>query len=192
MFGLSFIVATWVSLAGLGFAPIRNVFAWSFDRLIPTSFADIKTKYRAPIWAIVAVILTAEIFLWLGIYSPAYSTAILYSIVAWFIAWIILGIAGIVYPYRRKEMFEAGPPATQKRIAGIPVISILGFITLAVSLFTEWAVAQPFIKGEAEANQYLTVAGMVVAPIVIYVIAHFYHKSRGIPLKEQFSQVPPE
>jgi amino acid transporter len=192
LFGLSFIVATWISLAGLGFAPIRNVFAWSFDRLIPTSFAEIRTKYRAPLYAIIAVIATAEIFLWLGIYSPAYSTAILYSIVAWFIAWIILGIAGILYPYRRKELFEAGPPATQKRIAGIPVISILGFVTLAVSLFTEWAVAQPFIKGEAEANQYLTVAGMVAVPIVIYAVAHFYHKSKGIPLSLQFSQVPPE
>jgi hypothetical protein len=33
---------------------------------------------------------------------------------------------------------------------------------------------------------------MCLAPIVIYVIAHFYHKSRGIPLALQFSQVPPE
>jgi dolichyl-phosphate-mannose--protein O-mannosyl transferase len=72
------------------------------------------------------------------------------------------------------------------------VISILGFLTLAVSIFTEWAVAQPFFKGEAEANQYITVAVMALVPIVIYVIAHFYHKSRGIPLSLQFSQVPPE
>ncbi|GIU97575.1 MAG: amino acid transporter [Actinomycetota bacterium] len=192
LFGLCFIVATWVSLAGLGFAPIRNVFAWSFDRLIPTSFSEIKTKYRAPVWAIVAVIAVAEVFLWLGIYSPAYSSAILYSIVAWFIGWIVLGIAGIVYPYRRKELFEAGPPATQRRIAGIPVISILGFLTLAVSIFTEWAVAQPFFKGEAEANQYLTVAAMCAIPLVIYAIAHVYHTRKGIPLKVQFSQVPPE
>lgn len=194
LFGLSFIVATWVSLAGLGFAPIRNVFAWSFDRLIPTKFSDITSKYRAPVWAIVAVILAAAIFLWLGIYSPAYSSAILYSIIAWFLAWIVLGVAGILYPYLKKSkpLFEAGPPATQKRIAGIPVVSILGFLTLAVSIFTEWAVAQPFFKGEAEASQYITVAGMAITPIVIYVIAHFYHKSRGIPLSLQFSQVPPE
>jgi amino acid transporter len=192
LFGLCFIVATWVSLAGLGFAPIRNVFAWSFDRLIPTKFSEITTRYRAPFWAIVAVIVAAEVFLWLGIYSAAYSTAILYSIVAWFLGWIVLGIAGIVYPYRRKELFEAGPPATQRRIGGIPVISILGFLTLAVSIFTEWAVAQPFFEGDAEANQYITVGAMALAPIVIYVIAHYYHKSRGIPLALQFSQVPPE
>jgi amino acid transporter len=192
LFGLSFIVATWVSLAGLGFAPIRNVFAWSFDRLVPTRFSNISTRYRAPFWAIVAVILAAEVFLWLGIYSAAYSQAILYSIAAWFLAWIVLGIAGIVYPYRRKELFEAGPPATQRRLAGIPVISILGFVTLAVSIFTEWAVAQPFFEGEASALQYFTVAGMALAPVVIYVIAHFYHRSRGIPLALQFSQVPPE
>jgi amino acid transporter len=192
LFGFCFIVATWVSLAGLGFAPIRNVFAWSFDRLIPTKFAELGTKYRSPFLAIVAVIVAAEVFLWLGIYSPAYSSAILYSIVAWFLGWIVLGIAGIVFPYRRKELFEAGPPATRRRIAGIPVISILGFLTLAVSIFTEWAVAQPFFKGEADANQYLTVLGMAVAPIVIYAIAAFQARRREIPLSVQFSTVPPE
>lgn len=192
LFGLCFIVATWVSLAGLGFAPIRNVFAWSFDRLIPTRFSEITTRYRAPLWAIVAAIVAAEVFLWLGIYSPTFSTAILYTIVAWFVAWIVLGIAGIVYPYRRRELFEAGPPATQRRIAGVPVISILGFLTLAVSIFTEWAVAQPFFKGDAEPNQYLTVLGMLVIPLIIYAIAHVYHSRQGIPLKVQFSQVPPE
>lgn len=192
LFGLCFIVATWVSLAGLGFAPIRNVFAWSFDRLIPTKFSELRTRYRAPVYAIIAVIAVAEIFLYLGIYSPAYSEAILYSIIAWFIGWIILGIAGIVYPYRRKELFEAGPPATQRRIAGIPVISILGFLTLAVSLGTEWAVGQPFLKGDASTLQYVTVLGMTAIPVVIYVIAHYYHKSKGIPIKMQFSQVPPE
>src|SRR5581483_2137151 len=173
LFGLCFIVATWVSLAGLGFAPIRNVFAWSFDRLIPTKFSEIKTRYRAPVYSIVAVIVVAEVFLYLGIYSPAYSTAILYTIIAWFLGWIILGIAGIVYPYRRKELFEAGPPATQRRIGGIPVISILGFLTLVVSVGTEWAVGQPFFKGDASASQYLTVLGMAVIPVIIYVIAHF-------------------
>jgi amino acid transporter len=192
LFGLCFIVATWVSLAGLGFAPIRNVFAWSFDRLIPTKFSEIRTRYRAPVYAIIAVIVVAEVFLYLGIYSPAYSTAILYTIIAWFLGWIVLGIAGIVFPYRRKELFEAGPPATQRRIAGIPVISILGFLTLAVAIGTEWAVGQPFFKGDASASQYVTVLGMAVAPVVIYVIAHFYHKSKGIPIKMQFSQVPPE
>jgi amino acid transporter len=192
LFGLCFIIATWISLAGLGFATVRNAFAWSFDRLIPTKFSEITTKYRAPLWSIVAACVLAWVFLYLGIYSAAYSSAILYSIVAWFIGWIVLGIAGMVYPYRRKELFEAGPPATQRRFAGIPVISILGFLTLAVSLGTEWAVAQPFIKGDAEPEQYITVAAMCITPIVIYLIAHFYHKSRGIPLKEQFSQVPPE
>ncbi len=192
LFGLSFIVATWVSLAGLGFAPIRNVFAWSFDRLIPTKFSELRTKYRAPVYAIVAVLLVAEFFLWAGIYWPEGTSAIAYTIIAWFLGWIVLGVAGIVFPYRRKELFEAGPPATQRRIAGIPVITWLGAATLAISLYTEWAVLQAFDVTILSAEQYLLVGGMAVVPIIIYVIAHVYHASKGIPLKVQFSQVPPE
>jgi amino acid transporter len=192
LFGICFIVATWVSLAGLGFAPIRNVFAWSFDRLIPTKFSEIRTRYRAPVYSIVAVILVAEFFLFAGIYLGSFTAAIAYTIVAWFLGWIVLGIAGIVFPYRRRELFEAGPPATQRRIGGIPVISILGFLTLVVSLLTEWAVLQPFLNGDLSWSQLGTVAVMALIPIVIYVVAHFYHKSQGIPLALQFSQVPPE
>ena len=72
------------------------------------------------------------------------------------------------------------------------MISILGFLTLAVSIGTEWAVGQPFFKGGASTSQYVTVLVMAVIPVVIYVIAHFYHKRKGIPIKMQFSQVPPE
>jgi hypothetical protein len=53
-------------------------------------------------------------------------------------------------------------------------------------------VAQPFFEGDAEPSQYITVGGMAITPIVIYVIAHYYHKGKGIPLSVQFSQVPPE
>jgi amino acid transporter len=118
--------------------------------------------------------------------------AILFTIIAWFLAWIVLGIAGMMFPYRRKELFEAGPPVTQKRIGGIPVISILGAATLIVSLLVEWAVLRPFVNGDASWSQLKTVGVMAAIPVVIYVIAHFYHQSRGIPLKVQFSQVPPE
>jgi amino acid transporter len=185
-------VATWISLAGLAFAPIRNVFAWSFDRLVPTKLSEIRTRYRAPVGAIAVVIGVAYIFFILEIFYPDAVAAVAYTIVAWFLAWIVLGIAGMLYPYRRKEMFEAGPPSTQKRILGIPVISILGFATLVVSIYTEWAVAQPIYKGDLSSTQYIVVAVMAILPIIIYVWAHFYHKSRGIPLKLQFSQVPPE
>jgi amino acid transporter len=192
LFGLSFIVATWVSLAGLGFAPIRNVFAWSFDRLIPTRFADIRTKYRAPVWSIAAIIISAEIFFVLQIYKNSWVGAIAFTIIAWFLAWIVLGIAGLLFPFRRKELFESAPPAVQRRLGGVPVVSILGAATLGVSIFVEWAILKPFFEGSLSWSQLATVGVMAAIPVVIYVIAHVYHQRQGIPLKLQFSQVPPE
>jgi amino acid transporter len=192
LFGFCFILVTWVSLAGLAFAPIRNVFAWSFDRLIPAKFAEIRTKYRAPLYSIVAVILVAYIFFLVEIFKNEWVTGILYSIAGWFLGWIVLGIAGIVFPFRRKELFESGPPATQRRLGGVPVISILGFLTLAVSVFIEWAVLKPYLEGAAPWSSLWPVYVMAGVPVVIYVFAHFYHKRSGIPLSVQFSQVPPE
>jgi amino acid transporter len=192
IFGLCFLVSTWASAAGLAFAPIRNIFAWSFDRLVPTKLSEIGSKYRAPTWAVVVTVLAAYVFFFLDVWRPDIVTGILYSTAAWFLGWIILGIAGIVFPYRRRELFESAPLVTQTRIAGIPVISILGAATLVVSLFVEWAVVKPFLDGIVGWDAMWPVYVMAVIPVVIYVVAHFYHQSRGIPLALQFSQVPPE
>src|SRR5919197_2834907 len=183
LFGLCFIVATWVSLAGLGFAPSRNVFAWSFDRLIPTKFSEIRTRYRALVYAIVAIIISAEIFFVLQIYKNSWVGAIAFTIIAWFLAWIVLGIAGLLFPFRRKELFESAPPAVQRRLGGVPVVSILGAATLGVSIFVEWAILKPFFEGSLSWSQLATVGVMAAIPVVIYVIAHVYHQRQGIPLK---------
>ncbi len=192
LFGICFLISTWVSAAGLAFAPIRNIFAFSFDRLIPAQFSEIRTRYRAPVYAVAASVLAAYAFFILNVFYPGILAGILYSIAAWFLGWIVLGIAGMVFPYRRKELFESGPPATQRRIAGIPVISILGFLTLAVSAFIEWAVLVPFLNGDVGWGAMFPVYVMAVIPIGIYLWAHFYNKAKGIPLALQFSQVPPE
>jgi amino acid transporter len=192
LFGISFIVATWVSLAGLGFAPIRNVFAWSFDRMIPTRFADIRTRYRAPVYSIAAIIVVAEIYFILQVFRPSYVGAIAFTIIAWFLAWAVLGVAGILFPFRRKELFQGAPPSVQRRLGGMPVVSILGFVTLAVSVMVEWFILKPFFEGSLSWSQLVTVGVMAAIPVVIYAIAHFYHNRKGIPLALQFSEVPPE
>jgi len=40
----------------------------------------------------------------------------------------------IIFPYRRKDLFEASPPLVKKKIAGIPVITIFGAIAFFVSV----------------------------------------------------------
>jgi amino acid transporter len=251
LFALCFAVSTFISAAGLAFAPIRNVFAWSFDRLIPTKFAELDRRYRAPWLAVAAVVFAGWLFLVIDIWRPGWTAQIAFTITGWFVGWIVLGIAAMVFPIARPQLYRAAPPAVQRgmpavaaavvaavitigaallaifatesrtaieiaiivviggagvaafwligqRMGGtVPFISLLGFLTLAVSAFIEWSILRPFfpVGGEDPALSWDAMAPipfMMAAPIVIYILAVVVARRREIPLSAQFGEVPPE
>jgi hypothetical protein len=68
-------------------------------------------------------LIAAEIFLLMDCFAPEWTAYIGYTIFTWFLAWILLGVSGIVFPYRRKVLFESSPPIVRKRFLGVPVIT---------------------------------------------------------------------
>ncbi|MEM4297366.1 MAG: amino acid permease, partial [Nitrososphaerota archaeon] len=86
---------------------IRNIFAWSFDRVIPIALSDINRRFKSPLKASVIVFIAAIVFLTLYIYVPGIFALILNFLLGASIAFIIPGIAGIVFPWRRKDLYEA-------------------------------------------------------------------------------------
>jgi amino acid transporter len=138
LFGLAFLLSTFISAAGLAFGPLRNVFAWAFDRLLPTKFAELDRRYRAPWLSVVAVVFAGWLFFIIDVFRPGWTAQIAFTIVGWFIGWIILGIAGMVFPVARPQLYRAAPPAVQRGIPGVPVVIATALATIgfaAVILF---------------------------------------------------------
>ena len=127
--------------------------------------------------------------------STAFNFIVTYfdSVTAWTTAYIILMIAGIVLPFRRKDLLQYAPPIVKKTFAGIPVISIfgvLGVLSLGVVFYT--LLLNPDVSGA-------TVLGLTVVTVsyligIIWYFASVAYKKRksGLDPSLAFKEIPPE
>jgi amino acid transporter len=188
---LMFAACTYASCMGMAFGPVRNLFAYSFDRVLPTFFS--RTDRRGSPWSAVLLgTIIAWIFFLINIFTP---TWILYSITAWFFAWAIVSVFGLIFPFtgRGKAIFEKSPEMVKKKIGGLPIMTIwavLGFIVSgALVIYT----LIPFFLGQISSwNLWITAIFFIIPPFVIYYISRGYHKMKGVPMELQFKEIPPD
>jgi amino acid transporter len=194
LFNLSFGMTAIVMFVSMLFTLSRNIFAWSFDRIIPSSFASVNTRTRTPVNAIVLMIIASLIYLYIGIYT--YNTLGLlftYGTAGTFLAFLIVAFAAIVYPYRRKDLFEAADPTARRKIGGIPVMVIYGVLSVAVSIVTVYAIVKPVIGGASFGSVFLEgILPTFIIGVVIYLVAYGVRRSQGIDLSVISREIPPE
>jgi len=116
------------------------------------------------------------------------------------IAFVFVSISAILFPYRRRELYETSCPVKRK-IAGVPVVVWLGIVSLAYCLLTIIYYSYDYVfyfgAGTLAANLYffpfLTgVIGLFVACIVWFYIVKSVRSKEGIPYEKAFQQIPPE
>ncbi len=179
-----------VSLAYL-FAGTRMLFAWAFDRIVPTSFAKVDSRFNSPYMAIIVMTGASMFGMALWAYTSIFSY-FLYITFGWMVMQGIAAIAGIVFPWRRKDLFETSPEIVRRKVLGIPLISLLGFLTLLASIYIGYDSVAPAYSGAVQPNYLLFTIGLFVTGFIIYGIASAYRRSRGLPLELSFKQLPPE
>ncbi|MHA1238675.1 MAG: amino acid permease [Candidatus Odinarchaeia archaeon] len=189
---IGFMMATYGSVLGMSFGPVRNMFAWSFDGVLPYWVNKVDRR-GSPYVAVILGAVIAWAFMTIYVFTTLLFY-ILYTITVWFTGWIIVGIAGIIFPWRRRDIFEKSPELAKKKIGGVPVISILGVLTAGISAFTVFATtAPPMTGGPIDAVGLLgTVLFLVIVPFVLYYGAYFYRKSQGVPMDLRFKEIPPD
>jgi amino acid transporter len=172
----------------------RNLFAWSFDRVVPATFADINPRTRTPIYAV--AIMTAIGVVYMGIF--VYATGILsglfnYGTAGEFTVFLIVSLAAIAYPYRRKDVFDNSDSIAKTKIGGIPLISILGGISFVICIVAIYAILLPQIGGTAFfSNFFYGIVFTFLIGAVIYGIAWAARRSQGIDLSLLQREIPPE
>ena len=170
----------------------RLMFAWSFDRLLPTGITHTSDRFHTPTYAIGVSWILGIIFGALGIWTEiiAFLSAAGWLVYTTFIA---VGLTAIFFPFAKKKLYETMP--LKANIGPIPVLSILGL--LAVIIFG--AMASVYIWGP----EYASAAGVwsptttgiliffYIVAIVIYTTAYLYWKSKGLDLSLAFKEIPP-
>ncbi len=177
------------------FMPVRTIFAWSFDRILPSRLSDVSERTHAPIPAIiVASIIVAGILAW-SVISSSFFTLLSMGVLAGVITIICVSVSAIAFPFRRPDLFRNSPANT--RIAGIPLLPIVAVLSIAVMIGLTYLVLSYQQFGIATPQSgplpgFIFMGALIVIGLAIFFIARFVRARQGINLDLIYKELPPE
>lgn len=185
----------WVGAMGLAFAPVRNLFAYSFDGMLPNKLNEVNRR-GSPIYAVMLGFVISWFQFTVNVLTPLLSAYQTYTITIWFFGWIFLSIAAIIFPRKRPDIWEKAPAVTRQKLLGIPTIQIAGVLGLIVSVAAVYFTLVPAILGSSIQYQLPALAVSfgfyMLLPIALYFIAVYVNRSRGVSLERRFKEIPPD
>jgi basic amino acid/polyamine antiporter, APA family len=192
LMGLSFILWHALLLPVIGMICTRNLFAWSFDSLMPPQLATVSERNRAPWVAALVIVAIATVLLALYVFTSFFTIVVNY-IVIFSVAFWVASFAAILLPYRRPELFNEAPQAVRRRIAGVPLITLLGIGNLV--LFTLILIASfrtAAFSGPTGGRAIAFVVAIYVVGAIVYFAARALQQRRGVNVDLLYKEIPPE
>ena len=170
--------------------PSRYFFAWSFDRVIPTKFSAVNKRFRTPHYSIITItVMSAIVFA--AYWFTSWPTIETIGTFLWSFAFVVPGIATMIFPYVKKDLFATAPGWMGKKIGGIPILSILGLVTtVSFGYIGYLALNNPLIVSLTTYGVVVAVS-IIVACFVIYYLGKWYHKKQGLDTELAFKEIPP-
>jgi APA family basic amino acid/polyamine antiporter len=169
----------------------RYMLAWSIDRTVPTKLGEVNERFHTPIYAIVLATITGEVALVMLTVNA--NASLLGALLAQILAFIVVSAAGIVFPYRLRDVWEA---AGGRRVLGVPAVTLAGIGgvvallgLLGMFLFND-AINTTFAATRALSVKFMV--GVVVVGALWYLGAWLYHRRRGVSLALAYKEIPPE
>jgi amino acid transporter len=172
----------------------RTMIAWSFDRLAPDRLGHVSERVHTPVVAIGLSTAGAVVFMWLIAYR---NIAFLSLIEALVVVWGAAMLAAVLFPRRRRELFDASPAASS-RLGGTPLMVVTGAISLAffaLVLYLLWndpIAAGPMFTLDHLSREFWIVLGIVVFGVVWFAGTRLYRRRQGIDVDLVFRQIPIE
>jgi amino acid transporter len=169
----------------------RSLFAWSFDGLLPAKVSDVNPRTHSPVFAVAIIsVLSAASVVIVGLHP---SLTFVVGLLGLTITYLLVSIAGIAFPFRQKDVFEASP--FNGRIRGFPTMSLVAILSLVgMGVILTTLLLAEYSGTSWEYNRYrviLCIAIVVLAAPLYYVIRAI-RKSQGINIDLAYQEIPPE
>jgi APA family basic amino acid/polyamine antiporter len=190
----SFLFWSLPAMVGNVYQPVRALFAWSFDRLLPAKLADVNPKTHSPVPAIMTVMGVVTAMLIWSIKATTFSTWLALGVLAGVVCIIIVAIAAFTFPTRRKDLYQNSP--SNVNFMGIPVLRIVSPLSALVMIFLTWMVLKyPALAIGSTKNTWWVpafIGGIVVVGLLLYYIPKMVRRSQGINIDLVYQELPPE
>jgi basic amino acid/polyamine antiporter, APA family len=170
--------------------PTRALFAWSFDGLLPRRVADVNERTGVPIAAITITfvgIVAATIW---AVWSSSFNTVLATTTLMLIVPMIFVGLSATLLPFTKPDLWQASP--ISGRFLGIPVMSLIGAVGLAASIFI-FTIFWVYTKlGLPAQHTLIALIVLVIVGIVGYYGALAIQRRRGIDISLNYAEIPPE
>ncbi|MFI5449826.1 MAG: APC family permease [Candidatus Bathyarchaeia archaeon] len=189
---IAFVVQVLLFITPLIIAASRHIFAWSFDRIIPTKLSEVNERVHSPVLAVLVI----GVMTMLGYVFTVYTTYLNFAVGAvlgWMLALVIVSAAAIAFMWRRKDIYQLSV-VSKLKLAGIPVMPLLGILSLGSMLIMIYYYVGPLaftVGGFTNTTLEISFALFVIG-IVGYYCAKAIQTRRGLPLELVFKEIPPE
>jgi amino acid transporter len=170
---------------------VRTFFAWALDGLLPSKIAEVSPRTHAPNYAIgLVVVLSIVVLGWAVTNGEDFFSVLVEAVLVQLVAMILIGIAAVLLPYRRPEVWRAS--ATTRRFLGIPVIAIAGAL-VAVLLAGLFYVYLHYGGLEIETGRFARDAAIVLGvALLTFFIARATRLRQGVDVDKLAAEIPPE
>ena len=190
--GISFALAFLAAFPPTFLIVSRNLFAWSFDRVIPSRVAAVNDRTHSPVFANLVVTVACIAFLALIVYGPATILTFVYAEVAGVaLTWMVTAIAGATFPFRRAELYQRSP-ISRHRLLGLPAITVVGALAFAAYLVFLVPLLTNTALGVRSTPGITALVVIAVTPFLLYAVSYAVQRRRGVDLSVAFRELPPE
>jgi hypothetical protein len=135
---------------------------------------------------VVGAVIMGALVAFLG-FAAAFTGAVLAQI----FSYATSGLAGIFFPYIRKEVFKTSPSA-KWMVGPIPFVTICGLVTFVGQVLLFWAFFAVPGVGITDPRALGVVFALIIGSIIYYEGVKAYRKSQGMDLNMLLTSIPPE
>ena len=187
LFGFIFWSYAW--LPGQILNGSRNIFAYAIDGLLPSWFKQVNNKTYTPINSLMTMGIVSIVALGIYVFTSLFATLV--GIFGFILSFCLISISAALLPYRLPDVFETS--TINQRIGRVPVITIIGIASFVAQAFMGWVFLRDPSAG-LRGHPGMIIFNIVVflSGLVVYYIAKYVQRRRGVDVALSFKQVPEE
>jgi len=175
--------------AGNGYLLVsRGMFAMSFDRMLPSTFAKLSTKYRIPLVSFIWTAVIAAVFSYLYSFNIGnFAVAFLDATFTLVIVFVLTAICVIILPYIKPKLWESSAASKYTKLFQVSAVI---FIIYAAIICYYWIVDPLYGVNSTVSAIFLAILYVVGA--IVYISFKYYRKQQGIDVSKIFQEIPSE
>jgi len=191
--GMSFILMDflWIPFSYIAFS--RGLLAWGMDRLGPMWFTDVNLKLGSPLKLLIVLLVLSQVAMTHYVLYPDVLGAFTVELMQLLSVFGVTAIACMIFPYVKKvrNIWDVSPYKGW-RIIGMPVATIVGFLTLVFVGILVWASYYPELLTDLIVSWSWVYVVVWIAGFAWYFGWKSYRARQGIDITLAFKELAPE